>query len=163
MNIRKERARLDKMTPKELQEEYAELFGEESRSGNRVYLSKRILWRLQANEEGDISARARKRAAELAKGADLRTTMPKSQSQTEPATERVVTRTVALQRDRRIPAPGSEITRQYKGNLIRVLVLEDGFEFEGERYASLSAVAKAVTGAHVNGFAFFNLGAKRKS
>ena len=36
-------------------------------------------------------------------------------------------------------------------------VLADGFEFEGERYKSLSAVAKAVTGQHCNGFSFFKL------
>jgi hypothetical protein len=50
------------------------------------------------------------------------------------------------------------LVRQYKGQTIRVLVLPDGFEFEGERYRSLSAVAKAVTGSHVNGFRFFKLG-----
>jgi len=38
-----------------------------------------------------------------------------------------------------------------------VLVVADGFEYEGERYRSLSAVAKAVTGSHTNGFLFFRL------
>ena len=36
-------------------------------------------------------------------------------------------------------------------------VLADGFECEGERYKSLTAVAKAVTGKHWNGYHFFNL------
>jgi hypothetical protein len=44
---------------------------------------------------------------------------------------------------------------------VRVVVLADGFEFEGERYRSLSAIAKAVTGSHVNGFRFFNLEGRR--
>ena len=40
---------------------------------------------------------------------------------------------------------------------LEVRVLEDGFEFEGERYRSLSAVARKITGTHCNGFRFFNL------
>ena len=40
---------------------------------------------------------------------------------------------------------------------MRVKVLLDGFEFEGERYKSLTAAAKAITGKHWNGFHFFNL------
>jgi hypothetical protein len=38
-----------------------------------------------------------------------------------------------------------------------VAVLDDGFEFEGQKYKSLSAVAKAITGAHWNGYHFFGL------
>jgi hypothetical protein len=41
-----------------------------------------------------------------------------------------------------------------------VQVLPQGFQFEGQAYRSLSAVAKAVTGSHCNGFLFFRLNAK---
>ena len=46
---------------------------------------------------------------------------------------------------------------------MEVTVLADGFEFQGDRYASLSAVTKAATGNHCNGFVFFGLarGGKR--
>jgi hypothetical protein len=40
---------------------------------------------------------------------------------------------------------------------LQVKVLAEGFEFEGQVYGSLSAVAKAVTGSHCNGFLFFHL------
>jgi hypothetical protein len=40
---------------------------------------------------------------------------------------------------------------------LQVQVQEDGFVFEGQRYPSLSAVAKAITGSHCNGFLFFRL------
>jgi len=57
------------------------------------------------------------------------------------------------------PPPGSVITRPYKGETLRVKVLDgSAFEFEGEVFQSLSAVAKKVTGGHCNGFAFFKLG-----
>ena len=49
------------------------------------------------------------------------------------------------------------LKRDYKGRTVRVKVLANGFEFEGERYRSLTAVARAVTGNHWNGYHFFNL------
>ena len=63
--------------------------------------------------------------------------------------------------DPRLPPAGAAIVRDYRGRTVRVVVLADGFEFEGERYRSLSAIAKAVTGSHVNGFRFFNLEGRR--
>ena len=60
-----------------------------------------------------------------------------------------------------MPPPGSVITREYKGHPLQVKVLPNGFEFEGEVYKSLSAVAKAITGQHCNGFHFFRLGKER--
>ena len=60
-------------------------------------------------------------------------------------------------RDERLPRPGHAIVRRYKGETLRVTVLTSGFEFKGDRYDSLSAIAQAVTGSHVNGFRFFRL------
>lgn len=62
--------------------------------------------------------------------------------------------------DPRLPPPGNIIERQYKGKMIRVIVLQDGFEYEGQRYKSLTAIAKEVSGSHFNGFLFFRLGRK---
>ncbi len=107
---------------------------------------------MQANAEGDLSERARQRAAELADDAEVRTTPPKDFTPSpvpKPGSH-----------DSRLPAPGTSIVRQYKDREIEVRVLENGFEWEGDRYKSLSAVAKAVTGSHCNGFRFFNLEAK---
>ena len=56
-----------------------------------------------------------------------------------------------------MPLPGSILTRPYKGRDIEVKVRANGFEFEGEIYRSLSAVAKAATGKHWNGYHFFKL------
>jgi hypothetical protein len=51
--------------------------------------------------------------------------------------------------------------RDYKGRQIRVLIVNSGFEYEGQLFKSLTAVANAVTGSHVNGFQFFGLGRRR--
>jgi hypothetical protein len=63
--------------------------------------------------------------------------------------------------DARLPPSGSELVKTYKGRSLRVAVLTAGFEHDGVVYASLSAVAKAVTGTHVNGYQFFGLGGGR--
>ena len=72
LNIGKEVAALQRMTAKQLRDKFAEVFGETTNANNRAWLVKRIAWRLQALAEGDLSERARRRAAELARDADLR-------------------------------------------------------------------------------------------
>jgi hypothetical protein len=57
--------------------------------------------------------------------------------------------------DPRVPPPGTILTRPYKGQRVQVQVLTDGFAYAGRVFPSLSAVAKAVTGSHCNGFLFF--------
>ena len=60
-------------------------------------------------------------------------------------------------RDRRLPIPGTVISKVYKGTIINVKVLDKGFEYDGRTYRSLSAIAGAVTGQHWNGYLFFGL------
>ncbi|WP_390621318.1 DUF2924 domain-containing protein [Maioricimonas rarisocia] len=149
-------AAMERLTATQLQEKYAEIFGERPRSCHRRWLIRRIAWRLQARAEGDLSERAQRRATELADDADVRVTPPKT----------VVLR-LRDQRigdtaptDPRIPAPGTWLTKTYKGALVEVQVLANGFEFAGEKYKSLTGVARAVTGTHCNGFRFFGLGGR---
>jgi hypothetical protein len=53
-----------------------------------------------------------------------------------------------------LPIPGAIIKKEYKGRIYDVKVLENSFEYEGKIYKTLSAVAKAITGAHWNGYLF---------
>ena len=73
-------ADLRRLTTKQLRARYAEVFGEHTPANNRLWLLKRIAWRLQARVEGDLSERARKRAADLADDADLRMNPPRHRS-----------------------------------------------------------------------------------
>ena len=160
LNIDKEVALLHRMTVGQLREKYQETWGEPTNTRNKQWLVKRITWKMQANIEGDISERARRRAAELARGTDIRTTAPKA---TKPITKPVgntVTGFVQPEEDNRLPPPKSVLERVYKGEKILVLVLENGFEYEGAIYKTLSAVAKKITGQHCNGYHFFNLNKK---
>ena len=136
---------LEKLALGDLRAKYRELFGEESRSGNRQFLFRRVAWRLQALAEGDLSERARRRAREIANDADLRVHPPK------------VLPPSVLGPDPRLPAAGAVLRRVFQGRPMEVKILDDGFEFEGRRYQSLSAIASSVTGTRWNGFAFFGL------
>jgi hypothetical protein len=78
----------------------------------------------------------------------------KSQKSTKP----VKARPSPFTTDERLPKPGSTITREYKGKTLTVEVLEAGFRLDGREYRSLSALARAVTGAaSINGFMFWGL------
>ena len=83
---------------------------------------------------------SRARAAELADEAELR---PSASGQ-DTATDRWESPTLAKVTttfDRRLPIPGGVIVRDYKGRRLQVKVLEQGMEFEGQVFKSLSAVA----------------------
>jgi hypothetical protein len=155
LNVSSEVAAMQRMTMHELRARYAEAFGEATQANNRSWLVKRLAWRLQALAEGDLSERARRRAEELACDADLRLNPPRDAAAA--ATERTATEAAPLQQDARLPTPGTVLTRKYKGQDLQVQVLRDGFEYDGQVYRSLSAVAKAITGSHCNGFLFFRL------
>jgi Protein of unknown function (DUF2924) len=155
LNVVKELAALQKMGTNDLRARYAEVFGEPTRSGNRPWLVKRIAWRLQALAEGGLSERARQRAEELARDADLRLRPPVEGDGSTVARQAMPPRTIPFNGDQRLPAAGTVLTRRYKGEDLQVRVLADGFEYKGEVFGSLSAVAKAVTGQHCNGYHFF--------
>ena len=150
---------LSRMTVGELREKYLEVFGEETRSRNKEFLRKRIAWRIQALAEGGLSERARRRAEELANDADLRTRAPRGPVATGSPVVKARNATGPLQssHDSRLPLPGTLLAREFRGRDIVVKVLDNGFEFDGRRYKSLSAIAQEVTGSKWNGFLFFGI------
>jgi hypothetical protein len=156
LNIAKEVAALRRLSTKELRERYAVVFGEATWANNKVWLIKRIAWRLQAQAEGDLSARARQRNAELARDADLRLSPPKLSAVSE-ETARTHTAKLREQAGNRLPLPGTILTRIYKGETLRATVLERGVQFEGQVFSSLSALARHITGSHCSGHLFFRL------
>ncbi len=172
MDLAHDLATLPQLTVAQLRKRYAALFGEPTNARHKVWLCKRIAWRLQASAAGDLSERARQRAALLADDANLRLNPPKpgttasvtaatpaladaAPSQTPP--ENPPARPAPGQPDPRLPPPGSVLTRLYKGQELQVTVLPCGFAYQGQAYPSLSALAKVISGSHCNGFHFFGL------
>lgn len=146
------------MTTTELRRRYAELFGDTTNSHNRIYLTRRIAWRLQERAYGGLSERARRRAAELARDASLRMNPPQA---SEAGAVDIPAGCLAGDPTRPFNAsdllPGTLLRRRYKNRVHVVQVLADGFLYEENRYASLSAIAVAITGSHWSGYHFFGL------
>ena len=155
-HLAQELALLPRLGVADLRRRYADLFGEPISTGNRAWLLKRLAWRLQSLAEGDLSERARQRAVELAHDADLRLSPPRPRATLPVAAPERPTRRPGNRNDR-LPPAGTILSRPYKGTMVHVRVLEQGFVYEGTIYPSLSAVAKAITGSHCSGYLFFRL------
>ena len=149
-------AQLQAMSLRELRLEWKRLYDEEPPSiRNRTWFWRRLSWRVQELAYGGLSDAAKARLEELMPTAELALRNPPgSRKQKAPSLRDHQVR------DRRIPPPGTVLLRKYKNESIAVSVLENGFEWQGREYGSLSAVAKAVTGSHLNGVRFFHLDRK---
>ncbi len=143
---------LKEMKIDELLVKYNEVFeGEKPSVNNAEYLRKKIAYKVQELAHGELADTAKTRLEQLINVYD-------------PINNRLLRKVknpngskVQVNRDRRLPIPGSIITKIYKGTAIKVKVLEKGFEYEGKFHRTLSQVANAVTGDHWNGYLFFNL------
>ncbi len=133
-------AALQKFGSTQLQRVFADLFGAETTSRNVMYLRSAISKGLLDRHAG----------TPLAAPADEK----------KAARNKVVTEARHREprpRDPRLPTVGTTLERLYKGEALRVKVLEEGFLFKGTTYPSLSALAKSLTGCSTNGFLFFQL------
>ncbi|MCH7779359.1 MAG: DUF2924 domain-containing protein [Acidobacteria bacterium] len=143
-------AKLQRMPVADLQTEWLKLYGEPTRSRNRRFLFRRLAWRIQELQHGGLSNAAKNRIDKLAPEFSLART-PAVVPTTLPSEHR-------LRRDLRLPTPGTVITKLYRGNELRVVVRDDGVEFDGAMYPSLTALAKHVTRSkNINGPLFFGL------
>lgn len=149
MTILEQILALKEMPVSELQVRYSELFdGKKATSNNRTYLWQRIAYRIQELEYGGLPEGVYNKVKELVEEFDPinnKTLRP------EIANKQLITR------DRRLPIPGTIITKNYKGTEIRVKVLEKGFEYNGKYYKTICKLTTAITGSHWNGYSFFNL------
>ena len=147
------------MGGEELKARYREVYGEPSRSNNVDYLRKKIAWRIQEMAEGGLSERALARIDEIGRDAPIRV-------RPTPAVKAAVAAMLAdphepvseaKARDPRLPAPGSMLRRAHGGVEHEVIVHEGDFEYRGQRYRSLSKIAREITGTAWNGLLFFGL------
>ena len=141
-----------------LQTRYRELFQQEARSRHREHLFRKIVWRLQALAEGELSERARVRAQEIANDADLRILAPRDFFNTSGQPVEIIPGKQSKKlNDPRLPMVGTMLRRSWKGRTILVEVLANGFRYENRQFPSLSNIALEVTGTRWNGFSFFGL------
>jgi hypothetical protein len=150
-SVAAEVAQLPTLPVEELIARYADVFGHEPAIQRKTWLWRRIAWRIQADARGGLSAKAKKRLSDLC--GHLPEPTPVDGAVAPRRAQRVVK---GIRRAHGL-VPGQILEREYKGAAVRVKVLEEGVEHEGVVYASLSAVAKHVTGSAWNGRLFFGL------
>src|SRR5450756_761775 len=121
----------------ELRREWHRLHHSEPPRISRDLLIRAIGYRLQEIEHGGLGKSTRRKLKTLAKA--LRTT-----GRIGP------TPGLSLK-------PGARLVREWHGRTHTVTVTEDGFEYAGSSYASLTKIAKKITGAHWSGPRFFGL------
>lgn len=125
------------MTLDQLRETWTRSFGEAPPGQGKDLVLKRLAWQLQARSLGGLSPDMRRRIQRL-----------------HDAFERDPRYTPSPTLD--LP-PGAVLTREWRGALHRVQVLEDGFAYDGKRFDSLSEIARRITGTCWSGPQFFGL------
>jgi len=134
----------------ELLKRYKELYGEDATGTHKTYLWRKVAYKLQEHKNGGLSAKAKGKLKALIEEFD-----PINNKALRP--DRPMVSQQASVKDKRLPIPGTVITKEYRDAKYQVKVLEKGFEYNGKIYKTLSAIAKEITGAHWNGYLFFNL------
>src|SRR6266545_4424888 len=114
-------------------------------SRNKRYLQKRLAWRIQELAEGGLIPATIQRVIELGDALPERWRL--MQVQNVPA--------LCAPEAKRGPKPGTVLTRVHQGTEHQVTVLENGFEYAGRVYKSLSKIAQEITGTRWNGLVFF--------
>ncbi len=134
-------AALPEMTTADLRAEWRWLYrGNPPKRIGRHLLELGVAWKLQERVHGGLGAATRRRLAALAKTMDENGDLAR-------------TRAVRLK-------PGAKLVREWRGETHDVLVLEDGYQWRGRRWRSLSAIAREISGTHWSGPRFFGLQAK---
>ena len=127
-----------KSTP-ELKQLWRELFDSEPPRYNRRFLESRLGYRIQDLQYGGLKPATVARLEAL--GEDL------DGGRIEVRRKRADDRPIA----------GTKLIREWKGVEHTVTVLDDGYDYQGRPYKSLSAVARAITGTRWNGWVFFGV------
>lgn len=131
-------------TPK-LKEQWRALFDTPPPPYNRRFLESRLAYRIQELAYGGLKPETVRRLEQLGEQLDGGNI------------------TVRKVRGSDRPIAGTQLLRAYQGVEHTVTVMQDGYEWQGRPYKSLSAIARAITGTRWNGLVFFGLKNRRSA
>ena len=137
-------APLKQMTVVELKTKWEKLFGAPAPNNSRSYLELRLGYRIQELTLGGLSRKTRRTLDLLA-------------DEIEGKIGRK-----AIIADCRNPVVGTRLVREWGGVEHTVTVIKNGFDWQGQKFKSLSAAARAITGTQWNGYRFFGLREARR-
>jgi len=130
--------RLPALSLLELRNCWKTLFGHSApKSLRRNFLARAVAYQMQVEAYGGLSAATKRRLREIAnavRNGDANALLGSSRIK-----------------------PGTQMIRQWQNTTHKVTALNEGFEWDGRTYKSLSAVANAITGTNWNGYAFFGI------
>ena len=157
--IEEQLAELPRLKLTELCRRYRTVVGQEPRSTHRQHVARELAWHIQAQAEGGLPAHVRQYALALGRNSALRVRISANAARRRKGEtlDNAATTHIAPAHDPRLPLPGSLLIKDYRGQTYVVKTLDEGFEFGGRRYGSLSAIAQQITGTKWNGFLFFGL------
>lgn len=153
-------SKLRKLSLKELQEKHREVFGAETKNRDRQDLFLKIAKKIQDNEEPESANKPVALPTLIAKFERKKKTRSRNVTvkTAKKAKGEKKTKVKAIgERDSRLPKPGTTLTREWHGKKYLVKCLDQGFEFGGKPYRSLSGVARQISGQIVNGYLWFGL------
>ena len=137
-------AAMQKLSVNELKAKWEALFGTPAPNNARAFLELRIGYRIQELTYGGLTKETRRVLDLLADEVEGKISRK------------------SMVADPRNPVVGTRLVREWDGAEHTVTVLRDGYEWQGRKYRSLSAVAKAITGTNWNGFRFFGMREKKR-
>ena len=137
-------AALKAMSVNELKTEWQAMFDAPAPNNSRTFLESRLAYRIQELTYGGPDKQTRRMLDLLAD-----------------EVEGTLTRKAQIA-DPRNPVVGTKLIREWDGTAHTVTVLKDGFDWGGQRYKSLSAVASVITGTRWNGYRFFGLRERKR-
>jgi len=130
-------AALNELTAQQLRDEWRRLYRGQPPRLSRDLLIRTIAYRIQELAYGGLSEATQRKLDALAKDLKVKGSI-------------VVTPDKSLR-------PGARLVREWRGKTHTVVVTEDGFEYAGKAFPSLTKIAHAITGAHWSGPRFFGL------
>jgi hypothetical protein len=130
---------MQKLSVNELKAKWQALFGNPAPNNARAFLELRIGYRIQELTYGGLTRETRRVLDLLADEVEGKISRK------------------SMVADPRNPVVGTRLVREWDGAEHTVTVLRDGYEWQGRKFRSLSAVAKAITGTNWNGFRFFGM------
>jgi hypothetical protein len=137
-------AQLKRMSVKQLRDKWEQLFGTPPVNYSRANLELRIGYRIQELTYGGLPKNTRRMLDMLADEVEGKATGK------------------AIICDPRNPVVGTRLLREWDNVEHTVTVATDGYEWQGRKYKSLSAIARAITGVQWNGWRFFGLRESRR-
>ena len=141
-SVLRQMALLQSMSLEQLREKWLDLYGEEPPQYKKQFLIKRLAYRIQELFYGGLAEQANVHLQQAAKE-DPVATVNRRIPEERKSNEAIL--------------PGTRLVRVWNDRRYEVIVLADGYEFEGRTFRSLSAVAREITGTRWNGKVFFGL------